>query len=211
MGGIVSGIGSFLGGQAAADAQKKSAKIQAQQMEENRELLRPAIEAGDQSRGVLLDALGVNGREPQQAYFDNFQTDPGFQSAVDFGVRGLERTAAARGMGLSGNTLAGAGEYMQKSMYDAYQNRLSRLSALATGGQAQAGTLAGLGTQSAAQQGQALGNAGFYQGAGLVGAGNAVGSAFQTQSVLDAYRGPQGNQGVLGQWQTNTVPNTGIF
>ncbi|MFW6028575.1 MAG: hypothetical protein ACOC9Q_03535 [bacterium] len=214
IGGIISGIGSLFGGNEAAEAQEKAAKLQAKQQEANRELLRPAIEAGDRSRGVLEEALGLQGQEAQQSYYDQFQTDPGFQTAVDYGVDQLDRSAAARGMSMSGNQMQAVADFGQRSMYDAYQNRLGRLEALASGGQAQAGTLAGLNTQSAAQQGQHIGNAGFYQGAGIQNAANTVGNAFHQQGVLSAYGGGNagaGGPGTLGSWQTNIVPSANLF
>lgn len=215
MGGIASAIGSIFGANKAADAQRDAARMQARQQEKNRELLRPAIESGDRSRSLLEQALGIQGADAQQAYYDDFQTDPGFQSAVDYGVQQIDRSAAARGMSFGGNTLQAVADYGQRAMYDAYQNRLSRLNALASGGAAQAGTLAGLNTQSAAQQGQFVGNAGYYQGAGIQNAANAVGNAFQQQSILGAYQNPSsmsgGGGGTLGSWSTNIVPSTSLF
>jgi len=212
MGGIVSGIGSFFGANEAADAQRDAARMQSRQQEKNRELLRPAIESGDRARSTLETALGLQGQAAQQGYYDDFQTDPGFQTAVDYGTQQIDRSAAARGMSLGGNTLQAIADQGQRQKYSAYQNRLSRLASLASGGAAQAGSLAGLNTQSAAQQGQFTSNAGYYQGAGIQNAANTLGNAFQNQSILSAYQNPgAGGPGTLGSWSTNIVPSTSLF
>ena len=180
---------SILGANKAADAQKQAAKVYAQQQEANRDLLNPTIQSGDRARGVLEQALGLQGREQQQGYYDDFQTDPGFQSSVDYGIQGIDRSGAARGMSMSGNQLAALQDYGQRQMYGAFQNRLSRLGALAQGGTQAAGSLAGVNTQAASGQAGALGNAGFYQGAGIQNAGNALAGGLSNYGVLSAYQG----------------------
>jgi len=191
-GSLISGVGSILGGNSAAKAAEKAARIQAKTQEANRELLRPAIESGDRARGSLEGALGLQGRETQQGFYDNFQTDPGFQNSVDYGIRNIDARMGALGLRRSGNTLAALQDFGQRSMYDAYQNRLGRLGALASGGQATAGQLAGLNVASAANQGQAIQNAGYYQGAGYQNAANALGSGLNSYGVLQAYQSPMG-------------------
>lgn len=61
----------------------------------------------------------------------SFQNDPGFKFALDTGKQAIERSAAARGMGRSGNTLA---ELMKFGIGTAFQHRgseLDRLSGIA--------------------------------------------------------------------------------
>ncbi len=188
----IGAAGSIFGGSQAAKGQEKAAKLQARQQQANTELLRPAIEAGDKSRGALLDAFGINGRPAQEAYANNFQTDPGFQKSVDYGLSNINARVGALGSSRSGNTLAALSDFGQRSMYDAFQDRLGRLQALASGGQAQAGQLAGINTQSAANQGQNVANAGYYQGAGTQNAANAAASGLNSYGVLKAYQSPMG-------------------
>lgn len=192
LGGVIGAAGSIFGGNAAAKAQKQSAKIMAKQQEANRELLRPAIESGNLARGSLEGALGLQGRETQQGFYDNFQTDPGFQNAVDYGLDQVDSRMGSLGMRRSGNTMAALHDFGQRSMYDAYQNRLNRLSSLASGGQQTAGQLAGINTGAAGQQANMIGNAGYYQGAGYQNAGNAINSAMHNYGVLQAYQGGGG-------------------
>jgi hypothetical protein len=186
----IGAAGSIIGGNKAADAQKSAAKLQARQAEENRKLLLPAIQSGDRSRGVLEEAIGLQGRDKQQAFYDNFETDPGFQGSVDYGIQNIDARVGALGSRRSGNTLAALSDFGQRSMYDAYQNRLNRLQALASGGQATAGQLAGINTQSAANQASNVANAGYYQGAGIQNAANSIGGGLQNYGVLKAYQSP---------------------
>ncbi len=186
----IGAAGSIFGGNSAAKAQKKAAQLEAQNQAANRELLRPAIEGGDQARGALLNAFGLNGREAQTKYADEFQTDPGFQKSVDYGLSNIDARVGALGSRRSGNTLAALSDFGQRSMYDAFNDRLGRLQALASGGQAQAGQLAGLNTASTVSQAGNIANAGYYQGAGMSNAANAVGSGLNTYGVLKAYQSP---------------------
>lgn len=186
----IGAAGSIFGGSQAADAQNKAAKLQARQQEANRQLLLPAVQSGDRARGSLEEALGLQGSDKQSAFYNNFQTDPGFQNAVDFGLSQVDARTRALGSSRSGNTLAALSSYGQNQMQGAFQDRLSRLSALASGGQATAGQLAGINTQSAAQQGQMVGNAGYYQGAGFQNAANSIGSGLNSYGVLKAYQSP---------------------
>jgi hypothetical protein len=139
---------------------------------------------------VLEEALGLQGADKQSAYYNNFQTDPGFQKSVDYGLSNINARVGALGSSRSGNTLAALSEYGQKSMYDAFQDRLGRLQALASGGQQTAGQLAGLNTQSTTSQAGNVANAGYYQGAGTQNAANAAASGLNTYGVLKAYQSP---------------------
>jgi len=186
----IGAAGSIIGGNKAADAQKSAAKLQAKQAQENRDLLLPAVQSGDRARGVLEEAIGLQGADKQRAYYDSFETDPGFQKSVDYGIQNIDARVRALGSSRSGNTMAALHDFGQRSMYDAYQNRLGRLQALASGGQATAGQLAGINTQSAASQAGNVANAGYYQGAGIQNAANSIGGGLQNYGVLKAYQSP---------------------
>lgn len=186
----IGAAGSIIGGNKAASAQKKAASLEAQNQAANRELLRPAIEGGDKARGALLNAFGLNGRDAQTQYANDFQTDPGFQKSVDYGLSNIDARVGALGSRRSGNTLAALSDFGQRSMYDAFNDRLGRLQALASGGQAQAGQLAGLNTASTQSQAGNVANAGFYQGSGIQNAANSAASGMNTYGVLKAYQSP---------------------
>lgn len=90
--------------------------------------LSPYIQRGNDADLVLRNALGLNGREAQSGYYRDFQTDPGFQSEVDAGVRALDRSATARGGIYSGAAMKAVQGFGQQKMGEAYRNRFNALS-----------------------------------------------------------------------------------
>jgi hypothetical protein len=53
--------------------------------------LQPFAQAGQGSTNLLANALGANGPAAQAAYYQNFQTDPGFMATQQAGVNALDR------------------------------------------------------------------------------------------------------------------------
>jgi hypothetical protein len=116
---------------------------------------------------------------------DQFQQDPGYSFRMSEGMKGLERSAAARGGLLSGSTLKGIQRFGQDLGSQEYMNAFNRyqternaqlnpLQSLAGVGQTSANTLGAAGTQFA----NTLGNIGMNQ-AGVQGnAGMARASAY---------------------------------
>lgn len=89
--------------------------------------LSPYIQRGNDADLVMRNALGLNGRDAQAGYYRDFQTDPGFQSEVDAGVRALDRSATARGGIYSGAAMKAVQGFGQQKMGDAYRNRFNAL------------------------------------------------------------------------------------
>lgn len=135
---------------------------------EGRADLNPYAQQGLGANRLIADALGINGREAQAGYYQNFQTDPGFQGEVDAGVQALDRSATARGGLYSGAAMKGVQQFGHAKMGDAYRNRLAAL----TGQQ-------GVGQQAAGGQAQLAGQFGGDQmnlryGYGQQGATNRI-------------------------------------
>jgi hypothetical protein len=66
----------------------------------------PYQQAGQAGSQSYADALGLNGPEGVTRAQQQFQVGPGYQFAMDQGIQGIERTAAARGeLGGGGTTL----------------------------------------------------------------------------------------------------------
>ena len=137
--------------------------------------LAPDVGAGDDARESLLTSIGLRGREAQTQFFNNFQTDPGFQSEVDFGVDVAQSSAAARGGLFTGDTLKSLADFGQRTLRSAHQDRLDRLTGLA-----RIGTDARQNTASVQVQ---QGNAAF--GRGQLVANNAI----NTQNAIAGTRG----------------------
>jgi len=213
---LIPAAASAIGGIFGADSQEDAAKEQArasryaadtqrQIAEANREMLRPQIEAGNEARNRLMQATGLQGAGAQRAFFDDFQTDPGYEAATNYALDTMAARNAARGMGYSGNALQQATDYTGQRMQGAYQNRINNLLNLANYGQQAAGQTAQSNLQSGNQiagHQQAAGNA-RAQGAAAWGnafqnIGNSFASAFNTQNVLDTYRQSRNQYGSPG-------------
>lgn len=92
--------------------------------------VQPDIAMGRSANSLYGNALGLNGRDAQAGYFNDFQNDPGFQALQDQAVGAVETSAANRGGLLSGSTLKGITDrvgLLKKSMFDDRMNRLAQL------------------------------------------------------------------------------------
>jgi len=175
-------MGKIIGAITGANAAKRAGKVQAdaarqgtaetrRQFDLTRQDFAPFRESGVNSLAMLSNALGVNGADPQNDFVNNFQNDPGFQDQVDFGLRGVENSLAARGLGNSGRALRELQSFGQLQRRNAFNDRLNRLS-----------SLAGMG-QNTTVQGANIG-AGLSNNIvnGIQNAGNARASGFQNAS-----------------------------
>jgi len=146
------------------------------------------------------------GSEPQSAWSpeviqSKLEATPGYQFRLNQGMQALERSAAARGNLLSGNTLAAAQEFGQGLASQEYQNRLNQLqrtvATQAPGINQQAGLLQGMGSQIS-QTGQQLGAAAGDIHRGIAEAGQRSGE-LGGQGLLQssALQGQLSSQGAL--------------
>jgi hypothetical protein len=137
--------------------------------------------------------------------------DPGYAFRMSEGLKGLERSAAARGGLLSGSALKGITRYGQGLASDEYQNAFNRYQTSRTNTLNPYASLAGVAQSASNTMGTAAGNFGSQMGANIIGAGNAaaagqVGSAnaisqgvgqglnfYQNQQFLNSMRNPSTN------------------
>ena len=244
VGSAVLGAGSSLiGSSNAADAQREGAAASAAAQREaadksiaaQREMfdigradLAPYRETGVEAQNQLRSFLGLGGdvnapgygKYTQDFTMPEFTGDPGYQFRLKSGIDALNRSAAAKGMGISGANIKGATEYGQNFGSNEYEraynralntfqtnrnNQLQPLQALYTGGQAAAAGSAaqaqGLGTN--------LGNTYTGLGQGIaqaeVAGGNAQASGYlnQANAVTNAL-----NQG-MSSYMMNNYLNRG--
>ena len=132
------------------------------------------MQSGQNALNLYNNATGVNGSAAQQSYYNNFQSDPGFQTGVNYGLQQIQAQNAAQGMGLSGNTLAALQDYSQRALSQEYQTRLQDLFQGAQLGANSANALTSASTSSASSQGNYNSMAGQYQGTSLSNTGNAL-------------------------------------
>lgn len=165
---------------AAAD---RAAALQQQQFERQVELSEPWRKAGEQALNKLIPLTDY-----QQFGMDQFQQDPGYAFRMSEGMKGLERSAAARGGLLSGGTLKGIQRFGQDLASQEYTNafnryqteraaRLQPLQSLAGVGQTTAQQIGQAGQQMASNVGEALGAGAQARASGYVGGANALSGA----------------------------------
>jgi len=198
------GAGSQIyGASKAASAAKKAANLQAQQFAESKALLAPYTAAGEGALSSYSNAVGLNGREAQQKFSDDFQTDPGWMAANEFGAKTVDDRYRLSGQG-GGNVRAALYDYGQKNLLSAYTTRLSQLGGLVDTGRSAASSTAAMGQQSAAQQGSLLSQAGLLQGQGITGAGNAIAGGLNNLGNYNMY-----SQGMNAGMTPGTMANGG--
>lgn len=185
-------IGSALvGASATKSASKKQSRaandataLQREQFDRTNEQQAPYREAG---YTALQDLLGMRLNDVTPGP-ESVMNEPGYQFGMREGMRGIENSAAARGMGLSGAALRAASrfnsDYAGTRYNDAFNrsqtafgNRWNRLANLANIGQTSVGQVQQAGQNYANQAGQnMMGAANAQAGAGIA-RGNIYGSA----------------------------------
>jgi len=161
---------------AAESGQRRAEQLTLAQLEQQQkqyeELLalgQPYREAG--GRGLArYEALT---QDPSSIY-----EDPVYQSLLEQGTKAYEGSAAARGMQLSGRTLAGLQELGQTTASQYRSQIMGELANLANLGSTNIGQAYGVGGQAMQQTGQAYGNlANLAQQTGQIGAATALGQS----------------------------------
>lgn len=196
IGGAIGGaLGGAIEGNDAADAAQAAAgqtaaatnqatALQREMWLAQQEQQKPWLQAGQQALNKLIPITDY-----QTFGMDQFQQDPGYAFRMSEGMKGLERSAAARGGLLSGATLKGIQRFGQDLGSQEYQNafnryqteraaRLQPLQSLAGVGQTAANTLGAAGQQYGQSVGNALINQGYASGNAGIAAAQARGSAY---------------------------------
>jgi hypothetical protein len=178
--GLLGAAASQSAGRSQAGAANRAADLQRDQFERQVELQAPFREAGITALNKLIPLT-----EYQNFGMQQFQQDPGYAFRMSEGMKGLERSAAARGGLLSGGTLKGIQRYGQDLASQEYQNafnrygiererRLNPLQSLAGVGQTTSQQLGAAGQTMASNVGQAMGAAAQARASGYVGGANAL-------------------------------------
>jgi len=217
--GFVAAAATVASGVMGANASRKAARTQAQAAEADRKLKEeqyrdqvnrqePFRQAGLTTQAELLRRMGLGG-DPNSAGYGNmlrdfgtsdFQADPGYAFRLSEGLKGLDRTAAARGGMISGAAQKAAARYSQDAASQEYQNAYNRYNQnrnlnynMLTGQQA-VGQNATAAQNSASQNyatgaGQAIQNAGDARASGYIGAANAWSSSLNNLTKMGMYGG----------------------
>lgn len=142
--------------------------------------------------GGISDKLGFGsnmmlppGSQPEQQMqsgtgMAGFFASPDYNFRRDEGMRGLERSAAARGGAFSGNALRGLSGFNSNLAAGEFGNYFNRLSALSGIGQSATNTGVQAGQQSAANIGNLLSSQGASRASGIMGQANSIGGALNS-------------------------------
>lgn len=103
------------------------------------------------------DLQAFNNRERGMSLFEK---DPGYNFRMDQGITAMDRSANARGVGLSGGTLQALNRYNQDYASNEFGNYVNRLSSLAGIGQSSSNASANLGAGMANNMSSILQNEG---------------------------------------------------
>jgi hypothetical protein len=204
-------VGSLISSNASSKAAKtqaastdRAADLEREMFERNIELNAPFREAGV----TALNKLVPLATEYTPFGMDQFQADPGYSFRMSEGMKGLERSAAARGGLLSGATLKGIQRFGQDLGSQEYQNafnryqternaRLNPLQSLAGVGQTTSQQLGAAGTQMAGNVGNLMTSGAAARASGYVGGANALNQGLsqylnysQGQNMINAMRRP---------------------
>jgi hypothetical protein len=190
----IGAISSRSAGRAQASAANRAADLQQEQFEREIELQTPYREAGYRALSKLEAASDYT-----PFGMDQFQADPGYGFRLAQGQKALERSAAARGGLISGNTGGALQQFGQGLASDEYQNafnryqaerqaRLGPLQSLAGVGQTSVNALGQAGQNYATNAGNAYGAAGQARASGYMGTANAIAGG------IGQYMGYQQNQ-----------------
>lgn len=106
--------------------------------------------------------------------YKGFQASPGYQFRVSEAMKGIERSAAARGMRLSGATMDALQRRMQGEASSEFENYANRLASLAGVGQTATQATSQAGMQAAAGMSNAYTNAGNARASAYANTGNAI-------------------------------------
>ena len=225
-----------------ADAQAQANQLLYQMYKEQQGLQEPFRQAGLTAQNKLMDVLGLSKNTAAPGYgtatgtfkmegFDpstlmkdftaaDFTADPGYAFRMSEGLKGLERSAAARGGLLSGTGLKNIERFGQDLASQEYQNAVNRFNVNRAAKSAEYAnafnryqteranllnplqSLAGVGQTATNALTSAAGQYGTQAGAGITGAGAAtaagnVGAANALTSGLGSYLNYASNQDLV--------------
>jgi len=193
----------------AADAQvqsaAESARLQREMFDRQVALQEPFRQGGITSQNRIMELLGIGGDAAAGDYgrygrdfaMSDYEADPGYAFRLAEGNKALERSAAARGMVMSGQMFKGAQRFGQDLASQEYQNAFNRyqtnrsnqlnpLQSLMGAGQTSTNILTG----EAGNLGRSLGEnelgAGNARASGYIGSANAYTNAINQMGNLGA-------------------------
>lgn len=183
---LIGTAGTLIGSSQAAKAQTTAA-------DKSIALQKPYLDLGNKAAKTIdanLDTLVA----PIDMSQVNLEQTPGYKFTLAQGMKAVNNSAAARGLGNSGAALKGAATYATGLADTTYQQQFANALANKTWTFNSLKDLIGVGTGAASSSGDALMGIGNAQGAAAIAGGNAIGSlgnalgsAYMAKSGQGAY------------------------
>jgi len=200
IGSLISGIigqqGAQAGGNMAANAANQAAQLQQQEAGRARQAMSPWSSTGIGALSKIAALLGIgtlamsdpsnpnsfwgidgsNAKQRQDEALNAFQTSPGYQWRKTEGVNALDRSAAAKGLLLSGAQVKGVQAFGDGLASEEYRNYMSDL--MTTSGMGQGAASSASNTSASLTSGAAnnIAQGGMARGSGYAAGANALAS-----------------------------------
>lgn len=165
LGGVLGGKGAKKAARAQETLGREALALQSSQFNQSRQDMLPWLQTGGQAIGDLY-AMTQPGYE--------HTTSPGYQFRLGEGLRGVENSAAARGLLQSGGTLKGIDRFSQDYAASDFGDQFNRLASIAAGGQQTGAQLGSLGAGYANAGSNILGQIGQARASGYAGQNQAI-------------------------------------
>jgi hypothetical protein len=187
--GALGAVGTAVAASSAAGAQRDAAAqasaTQSAMYNRTRNDLMPYNQAGQAGMNMLMGRMGEF-TSPIKMDQATLEQTPGYQFNLSQGLKSVQNSAAARGLGVSGAAMKGAAGYATGLADQTYQNQFNnavtnqtnaynRLMGVSTLGQSAAAQTGAMGTQTAANIGNNIIGAGNATAGSYMAMGNAFG------------------------------------
>jgi hypothetical protein len=171
---------------AQVQAAAESARLQREMFAEQNRLQEPFRQGGLTGQNRIMELLGIGGNAEAGDYgrygrdfaMSDYEADPGYAFRLSEGNKALERSAAARGMVMSGSMFKGAQRFGQDLASQEYQNAFNRYQTNRSNQLNPLQSLMGAGQTATNQLTSEAGNLGRSLGENELGAGNARASGY---------------------------------
>lgn len=198
IGSIISGLvgksGAEAGGNAAGGAADQASGMMLQEAQRSRSALSPWTSSGTSALGKITQLLGLgtltqagnnqgnywvdptNAKGVQDEALNAFQTSPGYSWRKTEGINALDRSAAAKGLLLSGAQVKGVQSFGDGLASEEYRNYIGDLSNLYGAGGSATASANGTSGSLVAGAGNATMQGGVARGSGYAAGANALAS-----------------------------------
>jgi hypothetical protein len=217
-GAVIGGVATTMAANKQAKSADHAADLQTQQWQTTQDNLKPYMDLGSDYIPNLKNALSnpILTQQFTAPTADQAAQTPGYQFTLGQGLKSVQNSAAARGLGTSGAALKGASGYATgladstyndvynralqtfQTNYSSAANNVNRLQSVVSNGQNAAATNGSLGAASAGNIGNTLMSGANAQASGIVGASNSLTGALNNYAGMQYTSGLINNAGGAG-------------